>query len=98
MVDVCVENCLRRMDSQPDGPDELRSIAFPMMGTGAGGGGVEEVAKILTDTIVRYLANEAASTITTVFVMAWSPRDLSACRRALGNHPALTRDPSTAGS
>jgi O-acetyl-ADP-ribose deacetylase (regulator of RNase III) len=95
MVDVCVERCLRRMDSEPD---ELRSIAFPMMGTGAGGGGVDEVAKILTDTIVRYLTNEPASTIATVFVMAWSPRDLSACRRALGNHPALTRDPFTAGS
>jgi O-acetyl-ADP-ribose deacetylase (regulator of RNase III) len=91
MVDTCVERCLRRMDAEPGRSAGWRSIAFPMMGTGGGGGDVNEVAKVLVGSVVGYLQREATSAIERVIFMAWNRNDLNACVRALDETPTAER-------
>jgi O-acetyl-ADP-ribose deacetylase (regulator of RNase III) len=91
MIDTCVERCLRRMDSEAGRAGGWRSIAFPMMGTGAGGDDVNQVAKVLASAVVGYLAREGESTVEKVIFMAWNQRDLQACLRALDEAPGVER-------
>lgn len=81
-VEKCVTTSLRRMDHERY-RDELRSIVFPMMGTGEGGGAVNVVAGRLIRAAVSYFMSNPASNVTTVFFSAWNRRDLDACLAAL---------------
>jgi O-acetyl-ADP-ribose deacetylase (regulator of RNase III) len=82
-VEKCVTTSLRRMDHERYREDELRSIVFPMMGTGEGGGDVSVVAGRLIRSAVSYFMSNPASNVTTVFFSAWNRRDLDACLAAL---------------
>jgi O-acetyl-ADP-ribose deacetylase (regulator of RNase III) len=82
-VEQCVANALRRIDHPQLSGDELRSIVFPMMGTGAGGMRVEEVAPRLIETAVCYLQNTPESRVQTIYFSAWNYADLDACVAAL---------------
>lgn len=82
-VERCVTTSLRRMDHECYRDDQLRSIVFPMMGTGEGGGDVNVVAGRLIRTAVSYFLSNPASNVTTVFFSAWNRRDLDACLAAL---------------
>lgn len=79
IVDTFVNRCLRRMDREGD----LASIAFPMIGTGAGGSDVHQVAEKLVNTAAAYLAETDDTRVETVIFMAWNGRDLTACTAAL---------------
>lgn len=81
-VEKCVNAVLRRMDV-PQYRDELRSVVFPMMGTGEGGGDVTVVAGKLIRTAIGYFQANPASTVQTVYFSAWNRRDLDACLKAL---------------
>ncbi len=92
MVGRCAELCLRRMDANvPEGGDPVRSIAIPMIGSGAGGDDVGTVARVLVQTAVGYLTREARSRIEHVVFMAWNRRDLEACLQAMEAVPGLAR-------
>ena len=78
-VENCVTNVLRRMDDKRFAADPLRSVVFPMLGTGAGGAPVEEVAPRLIEAAVSYLCPARESRIETVYFSAWNYRDLEAC-------------------
>lgn len=78
-VDKCVTTCLRLADSPAMRPHELRTIAFPLMGTGAGGGDVRKTAERLIQAALSYLHINETSVVDTVFVLAWNERDLDAC-------------------
>jgi O-acetyl-ADP-ribose deacetylase (regulator of RNase III) len=82
-VERCVSNSLFRLDQPPLKEEGLRTIVFPMMGTGAGGMKVEEIAPRLIGTAVSYLANNPGSNAETVYFSAWNYRDLEACQAAL---------------
>lgn len=84
-VEKCVNNALRKMDDERYAGEDLRSIVFPMMGTGAGGGPVEEIAPRLLDAAISYLSRNRASHIETVYFSAWNHRDLDACSTTLKN-------------
>lgn len=77
-VERCVSSCLRMADSKG-----VRSIAFPMIGTGAGGGDVGKVAQRLIQAAVSYLLSSPNGTLESVCFLAWNQRDLDACRAAL---------------
>lgn len=77
-VEKCVGSALRLADSE-----RMRSIAFPMMGTGTGGAEVSKVAPRLLQAAISYLGNSAESTVETVYFVAWNQRDLDACFSAL---------------
>jgi len=65
--------------------DDLRSIVFPMMGTGAGGGNVNVIAPRLIQAALIYLVANPESRVETVYFSAWNHRDLEACTAALKN-------------
>ena len=89
MVDTCVARCLKRMDSEAGKSAGWRSIAFPMMGTGAGGEDVQQVAKLLVTSALRHVEQNPDTLVETVIFMAWNRRDLSACMAALRELPSL---------
>lgn len=82
-VEKCVSNALRKMDDERYSSEDLRSIVFPMMGTGAGGGPVDEIAPRLLCAAISYLSENQASHIQTVYFSTWNHRDLDACSAAL---------------
>ena len=82
-VEKCVTNALRRCDHPQYRDDDLRSIVFPMMGTGAGGAKVEVIAQPLIQSAISYLLTNPDSRVETVYFSAWNFRDLDACLAAL---------------
>lgn len=82
-VELCVTNALRKIDQPQLAGEPLRSIVFPMMGTGAGGMEVEELAPRLIQKALTYLVNTPESRVEEVYFSAWSYADLDACLRAL---------------
>jgi O-acetyl-ADP-ribose deacetylase (regulator of RNase III) len=82
-VGQCVTNALRRMDDKRFAGEELRTIVFPMLGTGAGGASVDEAAVELIEAAIRYLLAAPDTRIRTVYFSAWNHRDVDACRAAL---------------
>jgi O-acetyl-ADP-ribose deacetylase (regulator of RNase III) len=83
-VERCVERSLQRMDQLDSAEQPLRSIVFPMLGTGAGGGSVYEVAPKLLSTAVNYLRQNPHSRANRICFSAWNHRDKEACQMALG--------------
>jgi O-acetyl-ADP-ribose deacetylase (regulator of RNase III) len=63
--------------------EALESIAFPMLGTGAGGADVFEAAGRVIDAVEGYFAGKPDSRVAEVDIMAWNGRDHAACRAAL---------------
>jgi O-acetyl-ADP-ribose deacetylase (regulator of RNase III) len=91
IVDTCVSRCLQRMDSAAGREGGWRSIAFPMIGTGPGGGDVRVVAGILIGSALGYLRQRPDSAVAKVIFMARSRRHLAACQSALEALPELDR-------
>jgi O-acetyl-ADP-ribose deacetylase (regulator of RNase III) len=82
-VEKCVTNALRRMDHEQYKDDNLRSIVFPMMGTGQGGGKVADLAPRLVQAALSYLVTNPDSRVETVYFSTWNYLDLEACMAAL---------------
>jgi O-acetyl-ADP-ribose deacetylase (regulator of RNase III) len=82
-VERIVTTVLRRMDDERYRDADLRSVAFPMLGTGVGGGTVLEVAPRLLGEAISYLTRHPESRVDTVYFLAWNNLDLDACRIAL---------------
>ncbi len=82
-VEKCVTAALRRMDHEQYRADDLRTIVFPMMGTGVANGRVEVIAPCLIQAAITYLCSYPESRVTTVYFSAWNYRDLEACLAAL---------------
>jgi len=82
-VEKCVTNALRRFDHPQHQGDHLRSIVFPMMGTGAGGAKVDVIAPRLIQAAISYLLTYPESRAETIYFSAWNHRDLEACLAAL---------------
>jgi len=81
-VYTSITKCLRVADTRNE---DLRSIIFPMLGTGTGGLDVYEVAPQLIKTAIAHLVAYPDSRIETIYFTAWNGRDLEACIDALDN-------------
>jgi len=88
-VDRCVAICLRKADSLRDA--DLKSIAFPMLGTGAGGLNVYEIAPLLLQQTVSYFKLNPQCNVERVYFLAWNGRDLEACMNALDDLSELEK-------
>lgn len=92
-VERIVTTVLRRMDHEQYRDANLRSVAFPMLGTGVGGGSVMEVAPKLLHEAISYLARNPETRVETVYFLAWNYLDLDACRIALDASKEVERAP-----
>jgi O-acetyl-ADP-ribose deacetylase (regulator of RNase III) len=88
-IERCVTNALRRADDERFREDKLRSVLFPIFGTGPSGGDVETHAERCFAAAVDYLESRTDSSIEAAYFYVWSEPDLEACRRAVLNHPGL---------
>jgi O-acetyl-ADP-ribose deacetylase (regulator of RNase III) len=79
----CITNVLRKLDEQSaDFRDERASVVIPLLGTGAGGGKVELVARDLIGAALDYLEHMPGSIIDTVWFLAYFGHHWDACIRA----------------
>jgi O-acetyl-ADP-ribose deacetylase (regulator of RNase III) len=74
-IDQCVKNALRKASDREFEGDGLRSILFPVFGTGPGGGDFQVHAEICVKAAVEFLEG-TKSPIETVYFYAWSDVDL----------------------
>lgn len=81
----CISNSLKKADDREAFPDEdFRSILFCLMGTGTGGGELDEAVEKLIKAAITYLElNRRTTRIDTVYFLAYTDRDLAACRKVL---------------
>jgi O-acetyl-ADP-ribose deacetylase (regulator of RNase III) len=84
-LDWCVRNALQRADSPKLAGIDLKSILFPLLGTGTARGDSEEKAPVLIDAAIGYLLGNPQSKIERVYFLCWTEKDLEVCRRFLLN-------------
>ena len=88
-INICIERCLCRMDAEATENGGLKSIAFPMVGTGSGGSDVNRVAHLLINTAVSYFRHNPDTQVEQVIFMAWNTSDLDACLAAIKGQSRL---------
>ena len=81
-VAACIDNALALADSEEEKGANLRSILFPLMGTGQGGGKLQETVNSLVTAAIAYLENKPDSVIQQVYFMCLIEKDLEACQWA----------------
>jgi O-acetyl-ADP-ribose deacetylase (regulator of RNase III) len=81
-LERCVREALRLAEQLGD-DQEPPSIIFPLLGAGAGGADPRATARTLIGAAVDYLRTTQDSRIQTVFFLAYTDRELSACQAAL---------------
>lgn len=81
-VAACIDNALMLADSDEEKGANLRSILFPLMGTGQGGGKLQETVNSLVAAAIAYLENKPDSVIQQAYFMCLIEKDLEACQWA----------------
>jgi O-acetyl-ADP-ribose deacetylase (regulator of RNase III) len=89
-IGQCVRSALELMDSEDMKSANLKSILFPLMGTGTGRGEVEAKAEELLVAAIAYLQSRPESQIENVYFLTWSEEDLAICQRILQRRPEVT--------
>ena len=89
-IGQCVRSALELMDSEDMKNANLKSILFPLMGTGTGRGEVEAKAEELLVAAIAYLQSRPESQIENVYFLTWSEEDLAVCQRILQRRAEVT--------
>lgn len=76
---VCVRNVLEKLKAYPS----LRSVVFPMFGTGNAGARIEDVAPELIKSAIDYLRPPRNTNVEKVGFVAYSQRDFDVCTDVL---------------
>ncbi|WP_238006768.1 macro domain-containing protein [Dactylosporangium sp. AC04546] len=88
-VGVCVANALAQAERLAREDAEVRTILFPMLGTGGAGAPVAATAAELVDAAVFHLTATPASRLRGIYFLAFTDAERSALDQALAAHPAL---------
>lgn len=86
----CVTNALAMADSPKCTDCALKSILFPLMGTGTARAELEGTVRLLIETAVAYLSANPGSTIQRANFVAWSEEERAACRHVLDDLPTVS--------
>lgn len=86
-LDRCVRNALSEANEPELRNAGLRSILFPLMGTGGGKGKLEEKAKDLIDAAISYLEETPETPLEEIYFLASTPKDLKVCQHILEESP-----------
>jgi O-acetyl-ADP-ribose deacetylase (regulator of RNase III) len=85
----CVRNALKKVDEDELKDVELKSILFPLIGTGTGRGELEPKARILIENAISHLVSHPESKLQQVYFLAWSKKDLEVCQHILQSAPEV---------
>ena len=96
-ITECIRNSLEVLDDPKKlANDNLKSILFPLMGTGTSKGDAQEVAADLIDEAIAYLEENPDSKVEKVYFLAHSEQDLELCERIMKSHDHLCPPPPVA--
>ncbi len=87
-IDQCVKNALRRAAEPEFRDDALKSILFPIFGTGPAGGDLSKLAEVCVSAALEHLET-FDGTLREVYFYVWSDVDLEICLNIARNHPGL---------
>jgi len=82
-IGMCVRNALEIANSDEFENMNLKSILFPLIGTGTGRGKLEEKARELIDAALSHLEANPQCRIQRVYFLTWSDKELEVCQRIL---------------
>lgn len=88
-IDQCVKAALRLANRAPY--QVLRSILFPIFGTGPGGGDIETTVKICLDTAQEFLerGKDQPQGMRDIYFYVWGEVDLEICKAVANKMPGL---------
>ena len=87
----CVRNAIDKADEPEQQSAKLKSILFPLIGTGTARGELEPKARELIEAAISHLESHPESTIDKVYFLNWSEQDLEVCQRVLQNAPEVVK-------
>ena len=76
-------NALAKADSQELQSLELKSILFPLMGTGTAKGSLKILAERLIQAAISRMETSESSTIQHVYFLTWTDIELETCKEIL---------------
>ncbi len=82
-IEFCVTNALEKADSEEIKSLGLKSILFPLMGTGKAGGNLKETAEKLLQAAISHMETTEDSTIEDVYFLTWTDIELDTCKAIL---------------
>lgn len=85
----CVRNALKLMDDEKFEANPLKTILFPLMGTGTTKRSAQEIAGDLIEEAISYLEENPASRVEKVYFLAYNEQDKELCERIMNNNPRL---------
>jgi O-acetyl-ADP-ribose deacetylase (regulator of RNase III) len=88
-VGMCVRNALELADSPEFDDFGLKTILFPLMGTGTGRGEVEEKARELIIAAINHLEQKPPCKIEYVYFLVLREEHLGVCQRILQEAPEV---------
>ena len=90
-LDLCITNALN-MAHTDNG--SYKHILFPLLGTGAGGAGLDQTVEKLIQAAIENLRQNPDSTVENAYFLAWSDAELKSCTGFLGNSPDVEHLPN----
>ena len=94
-ISECVRNALKLVDDARLANDNLKTILFPLMGTGTSKKSAQEVAGELIEEAISYLEENPQSKAEIVYFLAYNEQDLELCQRIMKNNARLTSPPQS---
>ena len=92
-ISECVRNALKLVDDARLANDNLKTILFPLMGTGTSKKSAQEVAGELVEEAISYLEENPQSKAEIVYFLAYNEQDLELCERIMKSHDHLCPPP-----
>lgn len=87
----CVRNGLAEADRLARSDPDVRSILFPLLGTGMGKAEVEPAVGVLVEAAIAYLKASPDTALRAVYFLAYSSKEYVALMSAFSNDPRLAR-------
>ncbi|MFN8412869.1 MAG: macro domain-containing protein [Anaerolineales bacterium] len=86
----CFRNWLELIDSKKLASEEIKSILFPLMGTGTTKLDPLEVTRQLIDAALSYIEENPKTKVQQVFFLAYNKQDFDVCKNIFENDKRIT--------
>jgi len=91
-ISECVRKSLVLADSESMAKEDIKSILFPLMGTGTTRMSAQGTARELIDAAIAYMEENPQSKIDKVYFLAYNEQDLDICNHVFLNDPRIALD------
>lgn len=88
-IEKCIRNALKKADSKELAGENIRTMLFPLMGTGTAKLDPEEATKKLIDAAISYIEENPQTKAEKVYFLARNEEDLDICTHVFENHKSI---------